>query len=93
MPPPPLSRTRLRTETSLPLAQEQALQCQRQADEFAAKRSIETRKAQGYPFHFDRVKQVFMSSSQVYPIWSTASCSRLSTDCAFRLNLLISLVV
>ncbi|EYC15368.1 hypothetical protein Y032_0037g3479 [Ancylostoma ceylanicum] len=48
VPPPPLSRTRPRPESILPLAQEQAWQCQQQANEFAAKRNNETRKAQGY---------------------------------------------
>ncbi|RCN40977.1 Smr domain protein [Ancylostoma caninum] len=48
VPPPPLSRTCPRPEPSLPSAQEQALQFQRQANAFAAKRSNETKKAQGY---------------------------------------------
>ncbi|ETN68798.1 hypothetical protein NECAME_15630 [Necator americanus] len=43
-----LPHARPRTESTLPLAQQRALQYQREADLFAAKRAVETRKAQGY---------------------------------------------
>ncbi|CAJ0599647.1 unnamed protein product [Cylicocyclus nassatus] len=49
VPPPPLvPPCAPRPEASLSLAQQQALHYQRQANEFAAKRESETRKAQGY---------------------------------------------